>query len=89
MQVLNTLFKPYPTVVSARYLIRAQQILQRLKQGTHYQCLGGKQIKANNQLVRFKFGSYRLILKRTNSQYEPVELLHRKNFELFLKRRCS
>lgn len=87
MKTLNTLFKPYPTIVKIRYFQRAISIQNKLSNGEYYHHIGGKRLVCSKGMIRFKLGAYRLIFKLEQFGYFPVLLLQRKNLESFLKRR--
>ncbi|NQZ09706.1 MAG: hypothetical protein HRT35_21355 [Algicola sp.] len=87
MKTLYSLFTNSPTTLRKRYYKRAAAIQSHLKLGTHYQDLGGRQLKCSHELIRFRLGDYRLLFKRSAKGFMPEVLLHRKNLEKFLKRR--
>ncbi|MCJ8273103.1 MAG: hypothetical protein MJK04_27345 [Psychrosphaera sp.] len=89
MKTLHSLFSDYPETVEQRFYQRALNIQIRLKQGVHYQNLGGRRLMLCHELIRFKLGSYRLLFTRSGKGFTPEFLVQRKNLEKFLKRRCG
>lgn len=89
MKTLLQLFSAYPKQVGKYYLSKAINIENKLANGVNYQKLNGSRLLVCPDLIRFKFGRYRLIFKRDLNGYKPLFLIKRKNLERFLKRRCS
>lgn len=89
MKTLQSLFINTSQIVRQRYYKRATAIQTHLKQGTHYQDLGGRQLKCNHELVRFRLGHHRLLFRRTAKGFMPEFLVQRKDLEKLLKRRCG
>lgn len=89
MQKLHQLFSNFEPQVANRYLSRAINLLEQLNAGANYRVFGGRRLRQNRHYIRFKFGCYRLIFKCSLLGIEPCLLLHRKNLESLIKRRCS
>lgn len=89
MKTLLQLFSAYPKQVGKYYLTKAINIENQLANGVNYQKLNGSRLLVCPDLIRFKFGNYRLIFQRNSNGYTPLSLIKRKNLERFLKRRCS
>jgi len=89
MKTLLQLFSKYPKQVRKYYLAKAINIEKQLANGVNYQKLNGSRLIVCPDLIRFKFGRYRLIFKRDLNGYTPLFLIKRKNLECFLKRRCN
>jgi hypothetical protein len=89
MKTLKNLFSTHPQNTISRYWLRAVDIQTQLNQGIHYQALGGRRLLACHQLIRFKLGKFRLIFEQRVNGLTPEFLLHRKNLDKLLKRRCG
>ncbi|WP_422449088.1 MULTISPECIES: hypothetical protein [unclassified Endozoicomonas] len=70
------------------YQKKVQEIANELSSGTPFQLLGGKKIRCNKSLVRFRVGrNHRLILK-TGAGGRELQLLNRQCYEKAFERRC-
>jgi mRNA-degrading endonuclease RelE of RelBE toxin-antitoxin system len=85
-QITNLLNKQNKSIQQC-HLKRAVLIQQQLESGCPYSKLGGKQLKTDKTLLRFKLGNYRLIIQAVNNKYIPEMLIQRKHLECKLKRR--
>jgi len=84
---INNLLNKQNKSIQQCHLERAVLIQQQLEVGCPYSRLGGKQLKLDKTLIRFKLGNYRLIIAVVNNKYIPEMLIQRKHFECKLKRR--
>lgn len=89
MQQLKKIFSPFQQQVAQRYFSRACHLVEQLNNGKHYRMLGGCRLSQKPQYIRFKFGAYRLIFILEDHLLTPYSLIHRKNLDWFLKRRCN
>ena len=89
MQQLKKIFSPFQPQITQRYFALACDLANQLNEGKHYRLLGGCRLSQQRQYVRFKLGAYRLIFKLEGCFPIPHILIHRKNLESFLKRRCN
>lgn len=61
-------------------------VVSAIANGTPFNTLGGKNIKSNPSLIRFRIGrSFRLILSRGNNRF-TFKLCRRQGYEQHLKR---
>jgi len=89
MKKLKKIFSPFQQQVAQRYLFRAHNLIEQLNSGESYNALGGCRLSKKKQFIRFKFGAYRLIFKSDGCVLSVHALIHRKNLDHFLNRRCS
>ena len=69
------------------YKEKVRKLINSLEIGTSFLALGGKKIKCNDSLIRFRIGrSHRLLLRTKPSERELV-LLERQSYESFFRRR--
>ena len=74
--------------VSACHEAKALGIDQALRLGTPFTALGGKRVRCQKGLLRFKVGTdLRLLYESTGTGYAPFALISRQCFERELKRR--
>jgi len=71
MTTIKHLFHKHPSQVTKRYLERAFNLQKQLSYGTNYRDLVGRRLVLQRELVRFKFGYYRLIFKMTKKEITP------------------
>ncbi|MDT0628052.1 hypothetical protein [Alteromonas sp. W364] len=84
---INNLLNKQNKSIQQCHIERAVLIQQQLELGCPYSKLGGQQLTVNKNLLRFKLGSYRLIIRAVNNKYIPEMLIQRKHLEQKLKRR--
>ena len=89
MKNLKKSFSSFEPQVSTRYFSRALTILDQLNSGANFRLLGGRCLQQNRKFIRFKLGHYRLIIKSNNGVIQLQAFIHRKNLEIYIKRRCS
>lgn len=69
------------------YKEKVRELLNSLESGTSFLKLGGRKIKSNESLIRFRIGrSHRLLLELKSSKREAV-LLDRQGYESNFARR--
>lgn len=91
MSTLQQVLNSCPWRVPPCHIRKAEQLHQQLTCGIPYTRLGGKRIRQNRNLVRFKIGrDWRLLYRRKScGAMEPYLLIIRQQFEQTLMRRCS
>ncbi|WP_036791265.1 hypothetical protein [Photobacterium kishitanii] len=64
-------------------------LINKIGSGRSFPCLGGRKVKCNNSLVRFRIGrNHRLILVRTATNF-VFQLFNRQNYEQNFKQKFS
>jgi len=88
MQTLDKIFKNCSYQLASCYLEQANQLHHQLSLGITFNALGGKRIRQNTNIVRFKIGrKWRFLYLIKDRRLIPWCLISRQDFEKTLKRR--
>lgn len=88
MQTIQYILQNCSHQVPACHRIKACEIAAALLLDTPYTALGGKQLRCNPNIVRFKLGkNWRLIYLKSAQGLVPLDLVSRQCFEHTLRRR--
>ena len=69
--------------------LQTVRLIYEITSGKPYTCLGGRKVKCNSSLVRFRVGrNHRLILIRSTSNF-VFQLFNRQNYERNFKKKFS
>ncbi|WP_052761238.1 hypothetical protein [Sedimenticola thiotaurini] len=88
MQTLQDILNTCSAQVPFCYLQKALELDKKLSEGTPYTELGGKRIRHNPNLIRFKIGRrFRLLYFRAMGVMVPYCLITRQQLQKILMRR--
>jgi hypothetical protein len=75
--------------LSSNQQIQTINLINEITSGKPYPFLGGRKVKCNNSLVRFRIGrNHRLILNRTSTNF-VFQLFNRQNYERNFNKKFS
>lgn len=88
MPSIQKVIKDCPCQPPRCHLEKVRVLHQQLLSGIPYPHLGGKRIRQNREIIRFKIGrNWRLLYLRKAEGIEPYCLITRQKFEQILMRR--
>ncbi|EGT3624811.1 hypothetical protein FAP94_00085 [Morganella morganii] len=75
--------------LSSNQQVQTMSLINEIASGKPYPLLGGRKVKCNNSLVRFRIGrNHRLILSRTSTNF-IFQLFNRQNYERNFNKKFS